>query len=213
MRGVTEAEIATQKKSLHASERDTLRVKGLRRAFGKRMATGAVKRLKFIDESGINIALTRLYGRGAPGQRVLGSVPRNYGQSISLLAALGVQGLRAPMMVEGAVDTEVFGAYVEQVLGPTLEPGDIVVMDNLAVHKVGGIEQAIEARGARVQYLPPYSPDLNPIEKCWAKIKTALRQAKARTREALQEALCQALLTISPANACAWFVHCGYPVH
>lgn len=177
------------------------------------MATGAVKRLKFIDESGINIALTRLYGRGAPGQRVLGSVPRNYGQSISLLAALGVQGLRAPMMVEGAVDTEVFGAYVEQVLGPTLEPGDIVVMDNLAVHKVGGIEQAIEARGARVQYLPPYSPDLNPIEKCWAKIKTALRQAKARTREALQEALCQALLTISPANACAWFVHCGYPVH
>jgi len=88
-----------------------------------------------------------------------------------------------------------------------------VGIDNLAVHKVAGIEQAIEARGARVQYLPPYSPDLNPIEKCWAKIKTALRKAKARTREVLEQALCQALLTITPANACAWLAHCGYPVH
>ena len=169
--------------------------------------------MKFIDESGVNLALTRLFGRAAPGERVVEAVPGNYGQNISLLAAIGVQGLSAPMTVEGAVDTEVFRVYVEQVLGPTLKPGDIVVMDNLAVHKVSGIEEAIGARGARVEYLPPYSPDLNPIEKCWAKLKTALRKAKARTREALEEALRQALWTITPADAHAWFVHCGYPVH
>jgi transposase len=109
--------------------------------------------------------------------------------------------------------TAVFQTYVEQVLGPTLQPGDIVVMDNLAVHKVAGIAQAIAARGARGEYLPPYSPDLNPIEKCWAKLKTALRQAKARTREALEEALTHALQTISADDALAWFTHCGYPVH
>lgn len=137
----------------------------------------------------------------------------NYGENISLLAALGVKGVSAPMTVDGAVNTEVLRSYVEQVLGPTLVAGDIVMMDNLAVHKVDVIAEAIQARGAGLEFLPAYSPDLNPIERCWAKIKTALRQAKARTRQALETALKQALATITPADAQAWFTHCGYPAH
>jgi transposase len=188
-------------------------VKGLRAAFQARAASFVVSHLKFLDETGVNLALTRAYGRAAPGERVVDTVPRNYGETISVLAALGVGGLSASMTVEGAVDAEVFRVYVEQVLGPTLAPGDIVVMDNLAVHKVAGIEEALGARGARVAFLPPYSPDFNPIEKGWAKLKAALRQAKARTREALEVALTQALRTITAADAHAWFTHCGYPVH
>jgi DDE superfamily endonuclease len=118
------------------------------------------RRLKFLDETGVTISLTPLYGRAAPGVRVVDRVPRNYGQPLSLLATLSTRGLSAPMTVEGPVDTSVFRVYVEQVLGPTLVPGDIVVMDNLAVHKVAGIAQAIQARGAHVHYLPPLLPGL-----------------------------------------------------
>ena len=171
------------------------------------------ERLKFLDESGSNLALTRLYGRAAPGERVAEGVPQNYGENVTMLAAIGTGGLQAPMTVNGAVDGAVFLAYVREVLCPTLSAGDIVVMDNLKAHKVAGVAEAIEAAGARVEYLPPYSPDMNPIEKCWSKVKTYLRQAKARTREALEAALKQALLTITEADARAWFTHCGYPVH
>ena len=117
------------------------------------------------------------------------------------------------MTVEGAVDAEVFRIYVQQGWGPTLRPGAIVLRDNLAVHKVAGSAEAIRARGARGEYLPPYSPDLTPLEKGWAKRKTALRHAKARTRAALEGALKQALRAISAAEARAWVAHCGYPVH
>lgn len=185
----------------------------LRAEFQNRSVSFALAHLKFVDETGMNLALTRLYGRAAPGVRVVDTVPQNYGENVSVLAALGLQGLSAPMTVDGAVDTEVFRIYVEQVVGPTLVPGDIVVMDNLAVHKVVGIEETMRARGAYLEYLPPYSPDLNPLEKCWAKITTALRHAKARTREALEAALKHALQTITPSDAQAWFAHCGYPVH
>lgn len=162
---------------------------------------------------GSNLALTRLFGRAAPGARIPEGVPQNRGQNITTLAVLSVQGVEAAMTVDGAVDGELFLTYVRQVLGPTLSEGDLVVMDNLKAHKVAGVEEAITATGARVEYLPPYSPDLNPIEKCWSKIKTFLRRAKARTREALEEALRQALLTITEADVRAWFTHCGYPVH
>jgi transposase len=177
------------------------------------MARRSRQRLKFLDETGITISLTPLYGRAAPGVRVVDTVPRNYGQALSLLAVLGPQGLSAPMTVEGAVDTGVFRSYVEQVLGPTLRRGDVVVMDNLAVHKVAGIAEAIRAHGARVEYLPPYSPDFNPIEQGWSKLKTALRQRKARTRGALERALRALLPTISRRDARAWFRHCGYTLH
>ena len=170
-------------------------------------------RLKSLDEAGSNLALTRLYGRAAPGERVAEGVPQNYGENLTMLAAIGLDGLQAPMTVNGAVDGAVFLTYVRGVLAPTLSAGDIVVMDNLKAHKVAGVREAIEARGARVEYLPPYSPDLNPIEKCWSKVKTYLRKAKARTREALEAALKEALLLVTVSDVRAWFTHCGYPVH
>lgn len=154
--------------------------------------------------------MTRLYGRASKGERVGGSVPQNYGQNVTMLGALGTQGLQAVMTVDGATDTEVFRTYVTQVLGPTLAPGDIVVMDNLRAHKAVGIQQALARRGARLLYLPPYSPDLSPIEPCWSKLKTALRTAKARTRDALDTAITGALATVTSSDAYGWFLHCGY---
>jgi transposase len=185
----------------------------LRADWRERATDFIVSRLKFIDESGSNLALTRLFGRAPKGERVTEGVPQNRGENVTTLAALSVPGVGAAMTVNGAVDGDVFLAYVREVLVPTLCAGDIVVMDNLKAHKVAGVEEAIVAAGARVEYLPPYSPDLNPIEKCWSKVKTYLRRVKARTREALEEALRQALLTITEADVRAWFTHCGYPVH
>lgn len=170
-------------------------------------------RFKFIDEAGVNLALTRLYGRAPRGERVVGSVPINYGKNITMISALSCQGLQALMTVEGATDGEVFRVYVRQLLCPTLQPGDIVVMDNLGAHKVSGIREAIEQCGATLFYLPPYSPDLSPIELCWSKLKTALRAAGARTRKRLDCALTQAIATISATDAAAWFAHCGYQLN
>lgn len=137
-------------------------------------------------------------------------VPRNSGQQLSLLAVLSLHGLGAPMTIEGPVNATVFRLYVERVLGPTLRPGDVVVMENLAMQKVAGIAERIHAHGARGEYLPPYSPDLNPIEQAWSKLKTALRQRKARTRRTLDRVLPALLPTISGTDARAWFHHCGY---
>jgi hypothetical protein len=138
-------------------------VKDLRTACEQHRLGFALMHLKFLDETGINLALTCRYGRAAPGVWVVENVPHNYGANISLLAALGVKGVSAPMTVVGAVDSAVFRAYVAQVLGPTLKPGDIVVLDNLAVHKVAGIAEIIESRGARLEPLPPYAPSLTRL--------------------------------------------------
>ena len=183
-----------------------------RREYQTEIAGEKLTRIKFLDEAGSNIAMTPRYGRATPGERVNESTPLNYGENITMLAAISLSGIDAPMTIEGAVDGLVFKTYVEQVLAPTLDPGDIIVMDNLGAHKVDGVIEAIEARGAKVIFLPPYSPDLNPIEKCWSKIKTYLRAAKARTREALEQALKEALLLITPNDAAGWFASCGYTV-
>jgi transposase len=167
-------------------------------------------RLVFVDESGVNIAMTRLYGRAPRGERVTDSAPQNYGENVTMLGALSATGLCALMTVNGATDGAVFAAFVREVLAPTLSEGDIVVLDNLGAHRSEAAREAVEARGARLQFLPPYSPDLNPIERCWSKIKTALRAAKARTREALERAIKQAIATVSESDARAWFKHCGY---
>lgn len=188
-------------------------MRGLRAEYQGLARQFVLEHLLFIDESGVNLALTRTHGRAAPGERVVEGVPQNYGSNFTLLAALGLSGLSAPWMLEGSVDTESFQVYLKQVLGPTLRPGDIVVMDNLSVHKVSGLTELLTARGARLEYLPPYSPDLNPIEKCWSKIKTSLRKAKARTVEALEQALKEAFASITDSDARAWFAHCGYAVH
>ena len=197
---------------IYASERDLERVQTRRSEYQTEMAALS-GRLKFLDEAGSNLAMTRLFGRAAPGERVFDSVPQNHGENITMLACLSEAGLCAPMRVEGAVDGSVFLVYVEQVLAPTLSEGDVVIMDNLGAHKVKGVREAIQARGARVIYLPPYSPDLNPIEKCWSKIKTYLRAAKARTRQALEKAFKEALLLVTEKDAQGWFASCGYPIY
>jgi transposase len=205
--------MTTQKKSLHASARDTPRVQHARQDYRRRITTLDLRRLKFVDESSVNLAMTRLYGRAPTGERGLGSVPQNYGPNVTMLGSLGAQGLQAVMTVDGATDAEVFRTSVKQGLGPTLTPGDMVVMDNLQAHKAVGVQQAMARRGARLLYLPPYSPDLSPIEHCWSKVKTALRQVKARTRAVLDAAIAEAMVTVSHTDAWGWFKHCGYPLH
>jgi transposase len=163
-----------------------------------------------VDEAGVNLAMTRLYGRAPKGERVIGTVPQNHGDNITLLGALDQQGIQAVMTVTGATDADVFRAYVKQVLGPTLVPGDIVVLDNLSAHKAVGVQQALARRGARLLYLPPYSPDLSPMEPCVSKLKTALRAAKARTRDVLETAIRAAMETVTALDARHWFRHCGY---
>jgi transposase len=204
------AGLAAQKKSLHASERDTERVQQARAAYHADIAALAPQRFKCIDESGVNLAMTRRYGRAPKGERVIGAVPQNYGANVTILAALGSDGMEAVMTIDGATDAEVFRVYIERVLRPTLRTGDVVIMDNLRAHKVAGIREAVEQAGARLLYLPPYSPDLSPIEPGGAKLKTVLRTAKARTREALEQAITQALATITVSDARHWFHHCGY---
>lgn len=169
-----------------------------------------VKRLKFLDESGTHLGMTRLYARAAPGQRIAEATPGYSGPHYTVVATLGWKEVTAPWILEGAMDRVAFEAYVRSQLLPTLRRGDIVVMDNLSAHTGETIRQLIEAQGARLQFLPPYSSDFNPIELCWSKIKTALRAAKARTFEALVEALTKALRSISLTDIQDWFAHCGY---
>jgi transposase len=172
-----------------------------------------VRRLKCVAESGVNLAMTRLYGRAPRGARVVGSVPQNDGQNVTVLAAWGPQGLHAMLTVEGATDADVCRAYVKHMLGPTLAPGDIVVLDHLKAPKAVGLQQMLARRRVRLLYWPPDSPDRSPIEPCWSKVKTGLRTAKARTREALETALGQALATVTAVDAYHWFRHCGYVLH
>jgi transposase len=172
------------------------------------MRTTAPERLIFLDESGVTTSMTRLRARCVGGRRIPEATPGGHWKILTVLGAMSLRGMIATMTIEEPTDADIFLAYVEQVLCPTLKPGDVVVMDNLSSHKVAGVRERIEACGAEVLYLPPYSPDLNPIEKAWAKIKQILRSAKARTKEALEVAIADALKQISPENASAWFRHC-----
>jgi transposase len=198
---------------IHDSERDTPRVKRLRAAFAQRVTeelAALLLRLKFLDESGVNLGLTRLYGRAAPGNRVVEATPGTSGPHYTVVATLSLKGVQAPLVFEGSMTALTFDTYVDEVLAPTLRRGEILLMDNLSAHKGGQAQTTLEARGVQVVFLPPYSPDLNPIEKCWAKVKQALRAAKARTWDDLIDALAQALRSISPSDVLAWFAHCGY---
>jgi len=198
---------------IHDSARETPRVKRLRAAFAMRVTeelADILHRLKFLDESGVNLGLTRLYGRAAPGERVVEATPGTSGPHYTVVATLGADGVQAPLLFEGAMTTLTFDTYVAEVLAPTLRHGEILLMDNLSAHKSGQAQALLEARGVQVIFLPPYSPDLNPIEHCWGKVKQALRAAKARTWDALIAALRDALLSVSPSDVLAWFAHCGY---
>lgn len=154
--------------------------------------------------------MTPRYGRAPRGQRVVGSVPRNHGPNVTVLAAMSATGITAAMTMTGANDGEVWSLFAREILLPSLRPGQIVLCDNLPVHKNQTVRQLIAAHGCQVRFLPPYSPDFSPIEQAFSKLKTALRQAGARTRPELEEAIAAGLATITPRDASAWFRSCGY---
>jgi transposase len=167
-------------------------------------------RLVFVDEMGSNVSLSPLYAWSRRGERAFGSAPRNWGKNVTLLASITHRGLGPCLAVEGPTTREVFEAYLERVLAPTLRPGQVVVMDNLSAHKGGRVGEIVEGRGCELVYLPPYSPDLNPIEQAFAKVKGLLRRAEARIRETLIEAMGPALSAVSARDARGFFEHCGY---
>jgi transposase len=195
-----------KKKSLGATERNEEE----RATWRANASTLPTEALVVIDECGSNIALTPLYARAPKGERARGSVPRNRGKNTTLIAALSLEGMGAALILEGSANTTAFELYVEQLLAPSLHAGQIVIMDNLQAHKSARVRLAIEAKGCQLLFLPGYSPDLSPIEEAFSKLKMALRRAGARTREALEEAIGQALLTITAQDAQGWFQHCGY---
>jgi transposase len=199
-----------QKKTVGASERNEEE----RAAWRAEVSQLEAGHLVLVDECGSSIALTPLYARAPKGQRAHGSVPRNRGKNTTLIASLSLEGMGAAMILEGSANGAAFETYVEQILAPSLQAGQIVVMDNLRAPKGERVRQAIEAKGCQVLFLPGYSPDFSPIEETFSKLKTALRRAGARTREALEKAICLALLTVTSQDAHGWFEHCGYlPAH
>jgi len=169
-----------------------------------------MSRFVFIDESGAKTNMTRLRGRCKGGGRLYDSTPHGHWETTTMIAALTLEGPAAPMVIEGATDAAVFRAYVKHVLAPVLRVGQIVVLDNLASHKGAEVREMIEAAGANFWFLPPYSPDLNPIEKMWSKVKEFLRAAKARGTEHLYQAVGTALDKVTPQDAQGWFASCGY---
>lgn len=204
--GAPETEADTKKKTCRASEANEEE-----RAEFRDLASGlAAEELIFVDETGINVDLGRTYGRSPVGEPIMESRPVNTPQNLSVIGALGARGLLTSLCVEGAVDGECFAQFVEEMLVPELEPGQIVLMDNVAVHKSDRVQKALERAGAVLIFLPPYSPDLNPIEECWSKIKAGLRAVAARTRNKLLRGLKTVLAQITPHHIEGWFRHCGY---
>jgi len=171
------------------------------------------RRLVFVDESGFDTSMTRLRARAPRGQRAYGRVPRKRGRNQTLIASITLEGAMCESVsIEGATDSELFEAYVEEFLAPSLSEGQVVVLDGLGAHRTQRVRDLIEERGADLLFLPPYSPDLNPIEEAFSKIKHLVRKAGARTRGALEEAIGEAMCAVSPEDAAGWFAHCGYRV-
>ena len=197
----------SKKRSVGASERDEFL-----RAAWRALVAGEIcaERLVFVDEMGTNISLAPLYGWSRRGERAFSSVPRNWGKNLTLLASMSLEGMGPCLAVEGSTTTKVFETYLEHLLAPTLQPGQVVVMDNLTSHKGSRVRELIEGRGCELLYLPPYSPDFNPIEEAFAKLKALLRKAEARSREMLIEAMGLALEALTARDARSFFEHRGY---
>lgn len=195
---------------LHAAEQDRPDVAERRTAWRFWQPHLHAHRLVFIDETGANTKMTRLGGRAQRGQRVVAKVPHGHWKTTTFIGALRATGFTAPLVIDGPMNGEVFLAYVRQQLVPTLRRGDTVILDNLSSHKKAGVREAIEAAGAQVVYLPPYSPDLNPIELAFAKLKSLLRQAAARTVNELELQIASLLDRFSINECLAYFQHCGY---
>jgi transposase len=200
--------VEQKKRGVGASERDEF----LRAAWRSLIAREIhAERLVFVDEMGANISLAPVYAWSRRGERAFASVPRNWGKNVTLLASMSLEGMGECLAVEGSTTTAVFEAYLEQFLVPSLRPGQVVVMDNLTAHKGSRVRELIESRGGcELLYLPPYSPDFNPIEEAFAKLKALLRKAEARSREVLIEAMGQALEALTARDARNFFEHRGY---
>ena len=197
-------------KSLRAAERDRPDVKRPRDGWAARLAGVAAENLVFLDETSATTKMTRRRGRCARGKRLVMAAPHGHWKTTTLVVALRVGGMTAPTAIDGAMNGELFLAYVKQQLVPTLRAGDVVVMDNLASHKKAGVEEAIEAAGARVEYLPPYSPDLNPIELAFSKLKSLLRKAGERTVDGLWKLMGRLMDEFTTSDCKSFFTHCGY---
>jgi transposase len=199
--------VEPKKRSLGAGERDEF----LRAAWRLLFAEWTdVEDLVFVDEMGTNVSLSPIYAWSRRGERAHAKAPRNWGKNVTLLASITARGLGPCLAVEGPTTREVFETYLEWVLAPALRPGQTVVVDNLSAHKGGRVKEIVEGRGCELVYLPPYSPDLNPIEQAFSKVKGLMRKAEARTREALVEAMGRALDALTSRDARGFFGHCGY---
>lgn len=196
-----------KKRSLGADERDEFLRAAWRKLVCEEIDAG---RLVFVDEMGSNTALAPLFAWARRGERAYAKAPRNRGKNTTLLASMSAEGMGACLAVAGSATKAVFESYVERVLAPSLFAGQVVVMDNLSAHKGERVRELVEARGCEVLFLPPYSPDLNPIEEAFSKVKGLLRRAGARTREALLEAMGRALDAVTARDARGFFGHCGY---
>jgi transposase len=198
------------KKILHAAEQDRPDVAAARAELKAEQPLLDAPRLVFIDETAVTTKMVRQYGRARRGERLVAKAPHGHWKTLTLVAALRINGVTAPYVVDGSMDGPSFLAYVSQVLAPTLRKGDVVFMDNLRTHKVDGVREAIAAVGATVRYLPAYSPDLNPIEMAFSKLKTALRKGAARTVTALIKLIRKLVKTFTPDECANYFRHAGY---
>jgi transposase len=210
-RALQKLDLPLKKKTPHASERDTPEVQEERREFAEDVEPIEPRRFVFVDETGVTTAMTPAYGRAPKGERVEVSSPASW-ESVTVIAAMGLDGVRAPLAFPGALNAATFQSYVEQVLVPALHRGDVVVFDNLSSHLGPAVFEAIERAGAVVMPLPPYSPDFNPIENMWSKVKEALRSAAQRSVEALGEAVSRSLATVTSEDCRGFFSNCGYAI-
>jgi transposase len=199
-----------QKKTAHADEQNRPDVVRRREVWFENQPDLEPERLVFIDETGADTKMARRRGRSQRGERCRASVPHGHWKMTTFTAGLRLNGMTAPLVLDGPMDGECFLAYVEQILAPTLRPGDVVVMDNLPAHRVNGVRGAIERAGAKLLYLPPYSPDFNPIEQAFSKLKAQLRKAAARTLDDLWNAIAASLPTFTPEECKNYFVNSGY---
>lgn len=195
---------------MSAAEQTRPDVKARRDVWHEQLKDVDPDRLVFLDESGARTNLARVRGRCPRGERLLSKLPHGHWKTYTMISAVRTRGPCASALIDGPMDGDTFRAYVTLVLVPTLTPGDVVVMDNLQSHYAAGVREAIESAGATLEYLPPYSPDYNPIENMWSKVKSQLRSAAARTYEALQRAVWNALDAVTPADCSGFFRHCGY---
>ncbi|WP_236140973.1 IS630 family transposase [Nostoc sp. CMAA1605] len=203
-------EISLKKKTLHAAEKDTPRVQSLRLQFWLQIRGIPAQKLIFLDEAGANLSLDRQSARAKKGERAHGQRPQKRSKNVSIIGAIGLRGVVSQYSILGATDGLTFEAYISQKLVPKLKKGDYVIMDNCSIHKGGDIEKLIESAGAKLIYLPPYSPDFSPIENCWSKIKNALRSIGARSYPDLVIAIETAFSQVSLDDIFNWFTHCCY---